>query len=85
MLQLPYAIKKDRIGDASIKLAFNQDEAWTRACKYTLTCCKFVLACASNLAHQSSSGGRSSSSSSGGANSHVNSAAGGGGGGGGGA
>ncbi|KZF26110.1 APG6-domain-containing protein [Xylona heveae TC161] len=55
-LRLPYEIKKDRIGDASIKLGFNQDEAWTRACKYTLTCCKFLLAHASNVG---SSGRRS--------------------------
>jgi beclin 1 len=48
-LKLPYEIKKDRIGDASIKLGFNQDESWTRACKYTLTCCKFLLAHASNV------------------------------------
>lgn len=50
-LKLPYDIKRDRIGDASIKLGFNQnDETWTRACKYTLTCCKFLLAHASNVA-----------------------------------
>ncbi|KAL4802983.1 autophagy protein Apg6-domain-containing protein [Aspergillus unguis] len=50
-LKLPYAIKRDKIGDASIKLGFNQnDETWTRACKYTLTCCKFLLAHASNIA-----------------------------------
>ncbi|KAJ5936647.1 hypothetical protein N7466_003097 [Penicillium verhagenii] len=50
-LRLPYEIQKDRIGDASIKLGFNQnDETWTRACKYTLTCCKFLLAHASNVA-----------------------------------
>ncbi|KAL4883733.1 autophagy protein Apg6-domain-containing protein [Aspergillus karnatakaensis] len=49
-LKLPYPIKRDKIGDASIKLGFNQnDEAWTRACKYTLTCCKFLLAHASNV------------------------------------
>ena len=48
-LTLPYAIKKDKIGDTSIKLGFNQDENWTRACKYTLTCCKFLLAHASNV------------------------------------
>ncbi|KAI9818964.1 MAG: autophagy protein 6 [Thelocarpon impressellum] len=48
-LRLPYEIRRDRIGDASIKLGFNQDEAWTRACKYTLTCCKFLLAHASNV------------------------------------
>ena len=50
-LRLPYEIKKDRIGEASIKLGFNQnDETWTRACKYILTCCKFLLAHASNVA-----------------------------------
>lgn len=50
-LRLPYEINRDRIGDASIKLGFNQsDETWTRACKYTLTCCKFLLAHASNVA-----------------------------------
>ncbi|KAF8245967.1 APG6-domain-containing protein [Wilcoxina mikolae CBS 423.85] len=43
-LKLPYKIIKDKIGDSCIRLAFNQDEAWTRACKYTLTCVKFLLA-----------------------------------------
>ncbi|KAJ5591866.1 uncharacterized protein N7459_002235 [Penicillium hispanicum] len=55
-LRLPYEIKRDRIGDASIKLGFNQnDETWTRACKYTLTCCKFLLAHASNAGSAGSS------------------------------
>ncbi|KAE8148432.1 autophagy protein Apg6-domain-containing protein [Aspergillus avenaceus] len=55
-VKLPYEIKRDKIGDASIKLGFNQnDETWTRACKYTLTCCKFLLAHASNVASNSSS------------------------------
>ena len=45
---LPYKIYKDKIDDVSIKLGNSTDEAWTRACKYTLTCCKFVLAHASN-------------------------------------
>ncbi|OQD73815.1 hypothetical protein PENDEC_c013G01664 [Penicillium decumbens] len=55
-LRLPYEIRRDRIGDASIKLGFNQnDETWTRACKYTLTCCKFLLAHASNVAGAGSS------------------------------
>ncbi|KAE8351407.1 autophagy protein Apg6-domain-containing protein [Aspergillus coremiiformis] len=54
-LKLPYVIKRDKIGDASIKLGFNQnDETWTRACKYTLTCCKFLLAHASNVANAGS-------------------------------
>lgn len=43
-MKLPYRIVKDKIGDSCIRLAFNQDEAWTRACKYTLTCVKFLLA-----------------------------------------
>ncbi|PLN82901.1 putative autophagy protein Apg6 [Aspergillus taichungensis] len=59
-LRLPYEIKRDKIGDASIKLGFNQnDEAWTRACKYTLTCCKFLLAHASNVASVGSSSSNS--------------------------
>ncbi|KAF3927298.1 Beclin-1 [Orbilia brochopaga] len=45
---LPYTIVKDKIGDVSIRLTFNQDEPWTKACKYTLTCAKFLLAYASN-------------------------------------
>ena len=48
-LKLPYAIHKDKIGDESIKLGVSSDEAWTRACKYALTCCKFLLAHASNV------------------------------------
>lgn len=46
-LKLPYPIRKDKIGDVSIKLSVSQDEAWTKACKYALTCCKFLLAHAS--------------------------------------
>ena len=49
-LKLPYVIRNHKIGDASIKLGFNQDEIWTKACKYTLTCCKFLLAHASHIA-----------------------------------
>ncbi|GAB7341935.1 hypothetical protein MBLNU457_g0240t1 [Dothideomycetes sp. NU457] len=49
-LKMPYLINKDQIGDSSIKLgAFNQEEVWTKACKYTLTCCKFLLAHASQI------------------------------------
>ena len=48
--KMPYKIVKDKIGDVSIKLgAFNQEEQWTKACKYTLTCCKFLLAHASHV------------------------------------
>ncbi|KAF7185873.1 Vacuolar protein sorting-associated protein 30 [Pseudocercospora fuligena] len=50
-LTMPYPIVKDKIGDVSIKLgSFGQDEQWTKACKYTLTCCKFLLAHASHMA-----------------------------------
>ncbi|KAF2636707.1 APG6-domain-containing protein [Massarina eburnea CBS 473.64] len=49
VMKLPYEIRKDRIHDQSIKLALNKEEAWTRACKYTLTCCKFLLAHANNV------------------------------------
>ena len=50
VLRLPYTIDKDKIQGVSIKLGMSQDEAWTSACKYTLTCCKFLLAHASNVA-----------------------------------
>ena len=49
-LRLPYVISKDKIGGSSIKLGVETDETWTSACKYTLTCCKFLLAHASNVA-----------------------------------
>lgn len=48
-LSLPYRIDGDRIGDVSIKLGIAQDDGWTKACKLTLTCCKFLLAHASNV------------------------------------
>ncbi|KAK0730416.1 autophagy protein Apg6-domain-containing protein [Lasiosphaeris hirsuta] len=48
-LCLPYRIEGDRIGDVSIKLGIAQDDGWTKACKLTLTCCKFLLAHASNV------------------------------------
>lgn len=46
-LDLPYEIRKDKINGVSIKLSFGQDAEWTKACKYMLTCCKFLLAHAS--------------------------------------
>jgi len=48
-LSLPYKIEGDKIGDVSIKLGIAQDDGWTKACKLTLTCCKFLLAHASNV------------------------------------
>jgi beclin 1 len=51
--KFPYIIEKDRIGDSSIKLGgFNQEEVWTKACKGTLICCKYLLAHASNVSEQ---------------------------------
>lgn len=46
-IKMPYSIHKDKIGDVSIRLG-NYAE-WTKACKYTLTCCKFLLAHASHV------------------------------------
>ena len=57
-LSLPYRIEGDRIGDVSIRLGIAQDDGWTKACKLTLTCCKFLLAHASNVSSGSSSNGR---------------------------
>lgn len=48
-LSLPYRIEGDKIDDVSIKLGIAQDDGWTKACKLTLTCCKFLLAHASNV------------------------------------
>ena len=48
-LGLPYRIEGDKINDVSIKLGIAQDDGWTKACKLTLTCCKFLLAHASNV------------------------------------
>ena len=48
-LKMPYEIKKDRIHDQSIRLSLNKEESWTKACKYTLTCCKYLLAHANKV------------------------------------
>jgi beclin 1 len=48
-MEMPYEIKKDRIHDQSIKLSMSKEENWTKACKYTLTCCKYLLAHANNV------------------------------------
>ena len=45
--QIPYKIHKDKIDGTSIRIG--NDEQWTRACKFTLTCCKFLLAHASHV------------------------------------
>ncbi|KAL9130499.1 MAG: hypothetical protein Q9217_001319 [Psora testacea] len=48
-MKLPYRIKHDKIGNdekgfKSIRLNASNDDEWTDACKYTLTCCKYLLA-----------------------------------------
>ncbi|KAJ4271441.1 Vacuolar protein sorting-associated protein atg6 [Fusarium torreyae] len=55
-LSLPYKIDGDKIGDVSIKLGIAQDDGWTKACKLTLTCCKFLLAHASNVTSNARNG-----------------------------
>jgi beclin 1 len=57
-VKMPYEIRKDRIHDQSIKLALNKEESWTKACKYTLTCCKYLLAHANNVESMSARRGR---------------------------
>lgn len=48
--KMPYAISDHKINDLSIKLSsFYGEESWTKACKYTLICCKWCLAYASNV------------------------------------
>ncbi|KAK5158099.1 hypothetical protein LTR04_005321 [Oleoguttula sp. CCFEE 6159] len=60
-LNMPYQISKDKIGDASIKLGgFSQEEMWTKACKYALTCCKFLLAHASHVVSNDTGAGAKS-------------------------
>jgi beclin 1 len=57
-VKMPYEIRKDRIHDQSIKLALNKEESWTKACKYTLTCCKYLLAHANNVESLKARGAR---------------------------
>ncbi|KZT52864.1 autophagy protein 6 [Calocera cornea HHB12733] len=42
-LDFVYPINKDRIGDASVKLQFSQEEAWTKAMRYILVVLKRLL------------------------------------------
>ncbi|KAI1334393.1 APG6-domain-containing protein [Xylariaceae sp. FL0016] len=55
-LALPYKIEGDKIGDDrighfSIRMGLTNEEGWTKACKFALTCCKFLIAHASNVSH----------------------------------
>ncbi|KFY16031.1 hypothetical protein V492_01617, partial [Pseudogymnoascus sp. VKM F-4246] len=45
---MPYKIEGDRIGGECIRLGVAQDDGWSSACKYVLTCSKFLLAHVSN-------------------------------------
>jgi beclin 1 len=54
-LKLPYKIEGEKIDDVSIRLGIAQDDLWSKACKYTLTCCKFLLAHASNVNRRATS------------------------------
>ncbi|EEY17690.1 beclin-1 [Verticillium alfalfae VaMs.102] len=56
-LSLPYKIEGDKIHDVCITLGIAQDDGWTKACKLTLTCCKFLLAHASNVSSNARNGG----------------------------
>ncbi|OJA17809.1 hypothetical protein AZE42_08397 [Rhizopogon vesiculosus] len=42
-VDFPHQIVKDKIGDASVKLQFSQEEAWTRALRHVLLALKIVL------------------------------------------
>ncbi|PVV01949.1 hypothetical protein BB560_003613 [Smittium megazygosporum] len=47
--KIPYTIKGDCIGNASIKMQFSTDEMWTKALTLMLINCKWLLAFASNF------------------------------------
>ncbi|XP_006460757.1 hypothetical protein AGABI2DRAFT_69268 [Agaricus bisporus var. bisporus H97] len=46
--EFPHQIVKDKIGDVSVKLQFNQEEAWTRALRHVLLALKICLKWATN-------------------------------------
>jgi hypothetical protein len=41
--RLPHKIDRDKIGEMSIKIQFNNEETWTKALKYMLTDLKYLL------------------------------------------
>jgi beclin 1 len=63
-LRLPYRITKDKIGELSIRIQFNQDETWTKALKYMLTNMKWILVFASraNISNESTASNNSNDS-----------------------
>jgi beclin 1 len=54
--RISYKIERERIGEHSIRLSGlgNMEAEWTKACKLTLICCKFLLAHASNVGERRS-------------------------------
>ncbi|KAG8213938.1 APG6-domain-containing protein [Butyriboletus roseoflavus] len=42
-IDFPHHVVKDKIGEASVKLQFSQEEAWTRALKHVLLALKIIL------------------------------------------
>ncbi|KAI5890536.1 APG6-domain-containing protein [Schizophyllum commune H4-8] len=47
-VDFPHEIVKDKIGDVSVKLQFNQEEAWTRSLRHVLLALKICLKWATN-------------------------------------
>ncbi|RDB24729.1 Beclin-1-like protein [Hypsizygus marmoreus] len=50
-VDFPHQISKDRIGDVSVKLQFNQEEAWTRSLRHVLLALKICLKWTTNGAN----------------------------------
>ncbi|KAJ7218104.1 autophagy protein Apg6-domain-containing protein, partial [Mycena pura] len=50
-VEFPHQLVRDKIGDVSIKLKFNQDEAWTRSLRHVLLALKICLKWATNGAN----------------------------------
>ncbi|KNZ77752.1 Beclin-1-like protein [Termitomyces sp. J132] len=50
-VEFPHQIIKDRIGDVSVKLQFNQEEAWTRSLRHVLLALKICLKWTTNGAN----------------------------------
>ncbi|KAF9567958.1 beclin 1 protein [Agrocybe pediades] len=47
-IDFPHQISKDKIGDVSVKLQFNQEETWTRSLRHVLLALKICLKWATN-------------------------------------
>ncbi|KAK0504829.1 beclin 1 protein [Armillaria luteobubalina] len=50
-VDFPHQVVKDKIGDVSVKLQFNQEEAWTRSLRHVLLALKICLKWATNGAN----------------------------------